>query len=61
MLIALVARGLGAFSGGFALLLFGAVAVAGVPGLPFAASLGLIFVGVWLVVGRSPIVGEDAA
>ncbi|WP_134740468.1 hypothetical protein [Nocardioides sp. 503] len=57
----LVSRGLGAFAGGFALLLFGAVAASGVPGLPFAASLGLIVVGIWLAVGRSPIVAEDAA
>ena len=57
----LIARALGARAGGLALLLFGAVAVTGVPGLPFAAALGLVVGGIWLAVGRSPIVLEDVA
>ncbi|HEV2796006.1 MAG TPA: hypothetical protein VGV65_00165 [Nocardioides sp.] len=57
----LVSRVLGAFAGGLALLLFGAVAVTGVPGLPFAGAVGLVVGGIWLAVGRSPIVLEDAA
>jgi hypothetical protein len=57
----LVARGLGGFAGGYGLLLFGAVAVTGVPGLPVGSTLGLVVVGIWLAVGRSPIVGEEEA
>jgi hypothetical protein len=45
----------------FALLILGAVAVTGVPGLPFAGSLVLVIVGVWLAVGRSAITREVTA
>ncbi|WP_205471387.1 hypothetical protein [Nocardioides sp. SYSU D00038] len=54
----LVSRALGGVAGFFALLLLGAVAVTGVPGLPFASSLVLVVVGTWLAVGRSPITRE---
>lgn len=51
----LVSRALGAF----ALLVFAAgylaVAATGVPGLPFVAGPAWVVVGLWLVVGRSPI------
>jgi hypothetical protein len=57
----LVSRGLGACAGGMALLVFGAVAVSGVPGLPFASAVGLVVGGIWLAVGRSQIVMADAA
>jgi hypothetical protein len=51
----LVSRALGAVTGFFALLILGAVGVTGVPGLPFAGSMVLVIVGIWLAVGRSPI------
>lgn len=54
----LVSRGLGAFAGFMAVALLGLVAVTGVPGLPFLASLCLGVVGVWLAFGRSPIVRD---
>lgn len=57
----LVSRALGAVTGFFALLIIGAVAVTGVPGLPFAGALVLVIVGVWLAVGRSPITREVTA
>jgi hypothetical protein len=57
----LVSRGLGAVAGFFAVLIVGAVAVTGVPGLPFAGSLVIVIVGIWLAVGRSPITQEVAA
>jgi len=57
----LVSRGLGAVTGFFALLIFGAVAATGVPGLPFAGSMVLVVVGVWLAVGRSTITQEVTA
>ncbi len=57
----LVSKGLGAVSGGFVLLVFGAVAVTGVPGLPFAGALGLVVAGLWLAIGRSRIVTGDQA
>lgn len=56
----LVSRGLGAFSGLTSLALIAAVAVTGVPGLPFASSLCLMVAGIWLAVGRSKIVLEDS-
>ncbi|WP_243056514.1 hypothetical protein [Nocardioides sp. SR21] len=51
----LVSRVLGAVAGVFAAALLGAVAVAGVPGLPAMVLLGLVVAGIWLAVGRSPI------
>lgn len=57
----LVSRGLGVCAGLLAVLVLGAVVVTGVPGLPFFAALGLVVGGIWLAVGRSPIVLEDAA
>jgi hypothetical protein len=57
----LVSRALGAVVAFFALLILGAVAVTGVPGLPFAGSLVLVIVGVWLAVGRSAITREVTA
>lgn len=51
----LVSRGLGAAAGLVATALLVAVAVTGVPGLPFAIVLGLVVAGIWLAVGRSPI------
>lgn len=57
----LVSRGLGAFSGFMATAILGAVAVSGVPGLPFASSLCLAVVGAWLAFGRSPIVLDQEA
>lgn len=56
----LVSRGLGAFAGLTSVALYGAVVVTGVPGLPFASSLCLVVVGIWLALGRSKIVLEDA-
>jgi hypothetical protein len=55
----LVSRPLGAFAGVLALLLFAAVAITGVPGLPFASCVILAVAGVWLALGRSPILVED--
>ena len=52
----LVSRVLGAFTGALAVLIGGAVVVTGVPGLPFASAFGLLVAGIWLCVGRSPIV-----
>jgi uncharacterized protein (DUF983 family) len=57
----LVSRPLGGFAAFFALLVVGAVAVTGVPGLPFAGAFVLAVVGVWLSFGRSPITREVAA
>jgi len=57
----LVSRGLGAVAGFFALLILGAVAVTGVPGLPFAGSLVIVIVGIWLAVGRSAVTREVTA
>jgi hypothetical protein len=55
----LVSRGLGAFAGFMAIALYAVVGITGVPGLPFLSSLCLVVVGVWLAVGRSPIVREE--
>jgi hypothetical protein len=57
----LVSRGLGAVAGFFAALILGAVAVTGVPGLPFAGAGVLVIVGIWLTVGRSTITQEASA
>jgi hypothetical protein len=57
----LVSRALGAVTGFFAVLILGAVAVTGVPGLPFAGSIVIVIVGIWLAVGRSPITREVTA
>lgn len=57
----LVSRALGAVTGFFGLLIFGAVAATGVPGLPFAGSMVIVIVGIWLAVGRSPITREVTA
>lgn len=54
----LVSRGLGAFAGLWAVVIYGAVGATGVPGLPFAATMGLAVTGIWLSLGRSPIVLE---
>jgi hypothetical protein len=51
----LVSRGLGAAAGLVATGLLLAVAVTGVPGLPFAIVLALVVAGVWLAFGRSAI------
>jgi hypothetical protein len=51
----LVSRGLGAVTGLISVGALLAVAVTGVPGLPFAALVGLLIAGVWLAVGRSAI------
>lgn len=51
----LVSRPLGAVAGALTALITAAVAVTGVPGLPFLSMFGLIVVGSWLTVGRSPI------
>jgi hypothetical protein len=56
----LVSRGLGAFAGFFAVLIVAAVAVTGVPGLPFAGAFVLAVVGGWLSFGRSSITREVA-
>ena len=55
----LVSKPLGGVSAGFVVLVFAAVAVTGVPGLPFVGSLGLVAASVWLAVGRSRIVVGD--
>ena len=57
----LVSRALGGVTGFFAVVIFGSVVVTGVPGLPFAGSMVLVVVGIWLAVGRSPITQEVAA
>ncbi|MBJ7356078.1 hypothetical protein [Nocardioides sp.] len=57
----LVSRALGGVTGFFALVIFGSVVVTGVPGLPFAGSMVLVIVGIWLAVGRSPITQEVTA
>lgn len=57
----LVSRPLGVFAAAVCLLCFGAVAVTGVPGLPFVSMLGLLVVGMWLAVGNSAIVQEVEA
>ena len=57
----LVSRALGGFLAGLVVLVLGAVLVTGVPGLPFAALVGLSVTGVWLAVGRSQIVVETRA
>lgn len=51
----LVSRGLGALTALISVGTLVAVAVTGVPGLPFTALVGLIIAGVWLAVGRSAI------
>lgn len=51
----LVSRPLGAVAGALTALITAAVAVTGVPGLPFLSMFGLVVVGSWLTVGRSPI------
>lgn len=51
----LVSRPLGAVAGLLTALITAAVAVTGVPGLPFVSMIGLVVVGIWLSVGRSPI------
>lgn len=55
----LVSKPLGVVSAGFVVLVFGAVAVTGVPGLPFVGALGLVVAGVWLALGRSPIMTQE--
>lgn len=57
----LVSRPLGGFAALMTFAMFAAVAVTGVPGLPFGASLCLVVVGIWLAFGRSPIVREEDA
>lgn len=57
----LVSRPLGAFCGAGFLASFGSVAATGVPGLPVMSSLGLVVAGIWLALGRSPIVREVEA
>lgn len=57
----LVTRSLGVFAAATGLLCFGAVAVTGVPGLPFLSMVGLLVVGIWLAVSRSAIVQEVEA
>jgi hypothetical protein len=54
----LVSKVLGGFLAGLVALVLVAVLLTGVPGLPFAAIIGLVVTGVWLSVGRSPIVEE---
>ena len=56
----LVSRGLGAFAAVTSLLVCLGIGISGVPGLPFASSVCLVVVGIWLAVGRSRIVLEDA-
>lgn len=51
----LVSRPLGAVAAGLTTLITAAVAVTGVPGLPYVSMVGLVVVGIWLSVGRSPI------
>ena len=51
----LVSRALGAVMVLFSVVPLLAVIVTGVPGLPFAAIVGLLVAGVWLAVGRSAI------
>lgn len=57
----LISKGLGACSGLLVVLAVGAVAITGVPGLPFVSMIGLAIGGVWLAVGRSAITREDQA
>lgn len=57
----LVSKGLGACSALLVVLTVGAVAITGVPGLPFVSMLGLTIGGIWLAVGRSAITQEDQA
>ena len=57
----LVSKPLGGVSAGFVVLVFVAVAVTGVPGLPFVGALGLVAASVWLAVGKSRIVVGDRA
>jgi hypothetical protein len=54
----LVSRVLGGLSAALVVLVFGAVAITGVPGLPVASMLGLLIAGIWLAVGRSAITSE---
>lgn len=51
----LVSKPLGALAGIVALLLLGAVAATGVPGLPAIILAALVVTGIWLAVGRSAI------
>ena len=51
----LVSRVLGGFAAALVIVVFGAVAITGVPGLPFASMLGLVIGGVWLSIGNSEI------
>lgn len=55
----LVSRVLGGFAAFLAVGLLVAVGVTGVPGLPFAASIGMALGGVWLAVGNSAITRPD--
>lgn len=57
----LISKGLGACSGLLVVLTVAAVAIFGVPGLPFVSMLGLTIGGIWLAVGRSAITREDQA
>jgi hypothetical protein len=54
-----VSRILGGFATFLAIGLLVAVGVTGVPGLPFAASIGMALGGVWLAVGNSTITRPD--
>jgi hypothetical protein len=51
----LISKPLAVCAGGLAALSLLAVAITGVPGLPFVMSLGITITGVWLTLGRSPI------
>lgn len=55
----LVSRVLGAGAGLMAVGLIVAVAVTGVPGLPFMVALGILIAGIWLAVGRSAITQDE--
>lgn len=55
----LVSRVLGAGAGLMAVGVIIAVAVTGVPGLPFMIALGIVIAGVWLAVGRSAITQDE--
>lgn len=55
----LVSKVLGAGAGLMAGGLILAVAVTGVPGLPFMIALGILIAGIWLAVGRSAITQDE--
>lgn len=56
----LVSKVLGTGAGVLAGVILVAVAVTGVPGLPFMIAVGLVVAGVWLAVGRSAITQDEA-